>query len=569
MRWARPSNGALLLPVVIMMTMPADSTAAHETTAQQSEPAKLSKLGVVDFPTSARSEKAQGHFLHGVAALHSFWYPVALDEFREATKIDPNFMMGYWGEAMAHNHPLWGDPQETEPARRVLEKITITPELTPRERAYLHAVKVLYGEGDKVTRDRAYAAVMEKIYREYSDDREAATFYTLALLGTVQPGDPTALRTRMHAAAIALDVYRKDPNHPGAAHYIIHAFDDPDHAILALPVARHYAEIAPPAHHAQHMPLHVFQQLGMWSDAAAANEAAWKMSDQWVKNNNLPISQRDYHSLHWLLYSYLQQGRYRQAEDLLMTMQKSLEQFPKDDRRMLAYGAYTHASMAAEFVVETEQWDTAERLLPATQGKAKDSKATADSDSYQAFTALAQTPAIFARGLAAAMKGSPDARDSVAALRAIREQPPGTQEPVIEQLLKMSEVHELEIAAVVSASKGNFDVAITIMQKATALEEAMGPQPGPPIKPSHELYGEILLRAGHPAEAAQQFARSLFRYPNRARSLLGAARAAAQSGDTAGAAHAYGQFSRQWQEADVQLPARNEARDYLKQASTR
>lgn len=210
----------------------------------------------------------------------------------------------------------------------------------------------------------------------------------------------------------------------------------------------------------------------------------------------------------------------------MATMQKSLAESPKDDPRMLAYGAYTHASMAAEFVVDTERWDAAERLLPGTPGKAKDSKATADADPYQAFAAVAQTPAIFARGLAAAMKGSPDAQHSAAALRAIREQRPGTREPAIEQVLKMSQIHELEIAAVASVSKGNVDEAIKIMQKAAAVEEAMGPPPGPPIKPSYELYGEILLRTGHPAEAAQQFAKSLFRYPNRARSLLGAARAA-------------------------------------------
>jgi hypothetical protein len=554
--------------LVACLMMSAASTSAHQPTTQQSQPAKLGELGVVDFPTSAGSKEVQAHFLRGVAALHSFWYPVALDEFQAATRIEPNFMMGYWGEAMVHNHPLWGDPQEIEAAHKVLEKIKTTPELTPRERAYLHAVKVLYGDGDKVTRDRAYTAAMENIYRQYPNDREAATFYALALLGTVEPGDRTALRTRMHAAAIALDVYRKDPNHPGAAHYIIHAFDDPDHAILALPVARHYTAIAPPAHHAQHMPLHVFQQLGMWSDAAAANEAAWNTSDKWVKNNDLPIYQRDYHSLHWLLYSYLQQGRYREAEELVVTMRKSLEQFPKDDPRMLAYGAYTHASMAAEFVVETERWDAANALLPSPPAKAKDLKATADADPYQPFAAIAQTPVLFARGLAAAMKGSPDAQESVAALQTIREQRLDLQEPAIEQVLKISEIHELEITAIAGA-KANLDEAISIMEKATALEEAMGPPPGPPVKPSHELYGDILLRADRPAQAAQQFAKSLFRYPNRARSLLGAARAAAQSGDTPGAVHAYAQFSRQWQQADAHLPLRNEAHDYLKQANAR
>ncbi len=139
-------------------------------------------LGTVEFPTSASSKEVQAHFVRGVAALHSFWYPVALNEFREATRREPDFMMGYWGEAMAHNHPLWGDPQETAAGREVIEKIRISPELAPRERAWLNAVKVLYGEGDKVARDKAYAGAMEKIYRAYPDDVEAALFYALALL---------------------------------------------------------------------------------------------------------------------------------------------------------------------------------------------------------------------------------------------------------------------------------------------------------------------------------------------------------------------------------------------------
>ena len=135
------------------------------TTEQQSylaEQARPSKLGTVAFPSSC-SNHAQANFLRGVAALHSFWYEVALDEFRESTTIDPKCMMGYWGEAMAHNHPLWGDPQETEEARKVLAKINYTAKLTSREFAYLQAVKVLYGKGEKPVRDRAYSAAMEKL----------------------------------------------------------------------------------------------------------------------------------------------------------------------------------------------------------------------------------------------------------------------------------------------------------------------------------------------------------------------------------------------------------------------
>src|SRR5215471_15603738 len=283
--------------------------------------AQQTTLGKVDFPTSG-SEKAQAHFLRGVAALHSFWFEEALDEFHESTRIEPDFMMGYWGEAMAYNHPLWAE-QDTEAGRKTVAKIKDNGKATPKERAYLNAVKILYGEGDKLTRDIAYSAAMEKAYKDYPDDQEVACFYALSLLGTVRPGDK-GYRRQALAGAIAMEVFKKNPDHPGAAHFIIHAFDDPDHAILALPAARRYAEIAPDAHHARHMPSHIFLQLGMWPEAAASNESAWAVSKAWVQRKGLPLGAQDYHSLHWLLYVYLQQGRYSKADDLLAIKQKDM-----------------------------------------------------------------------------------------------------------------------------------------------------------------------------------------------------------------------------------------------------
>ena len=553
MPFTRSSNRASLLLAAFVMAM-----LAADTNAQQS------KLGTVDFPTSG-SEKAQAHFLRGLAALHSFWYEEAHDEFRESTQVEPGFMMGYWGEAMAHNHPLWGE-QDTEAARKVLEKIKDTQNLTVRERAYLHAVKVLYGEGGKLARDKAYSAALETIYRDYPDDLEAACFYALSLLGTVRPDDRGFLR-QVQAGAIALDVYQKKPNHPGAAHYIIHAFDDPEHAILALPAARRYAEIAPEAHHAQHMPSHIFLQLGMWPEAAASNEASWAASDQWVKRKNLPISMRDYHSLHWLLYIYLQQGCYSKAEEVLALMRQSIAEFTEadDNKRRLIYRAMTYASMTAAFIVETERWDLATRLFDPLPGKAERQAATQDSFD------LAQPLRIFVSGLAAAVKSAADAQKSITELRAIDKQQADTQGPPGVRISTVLEIQELEIAAVAGASKDNFNEASEIMKKATAKEESMSPPSGPPtlIKPSHELFGEILLHAGRPTEATQQFATSLLRQPNRARSLLGAARAAVQSGDTEGAAVAYANFLRQWRQGDAQLPELHEAQDYLKRAGVR
>ena len=566
------SYGASFLLTALVIAVLGGVGAGHPFNREnQAEHAKLGKLGTVNFPTSC-SQPAQARFLRGVAALHSFWYPVAIEEFRESTKIEPDCMMGYWGEAMAHNHPIWGDPQETEAARKALEKIRDTPKLTPRERAWLQAVRVLYGEGDKSARDKAYAAAMEKIYRDYPDDAEAALFYALSLMGTVRAEDPAGVQTRLRAGAIASEVYKKNPDHPGAAHYVIHAYDDPERAVMALDAARRYAEIAPEAPHALHMPSHIFLQLGMWPEAAASNEASWAASEKWVKQRNLPISQRDYHSLQWLMYVYLQQGRYGKAEEQLAVMRSSLAGFPKDDPRNLMSGTFTQAQMAATFVTETENWDAAEQLL-GQQTQAGDAKGQIVNvpDQFKAYVVVAQIPAIFARGMAAATKGSADAQKSMAEFRAIRERHGNEPAPLVAQIVKMTEIQELEIGAVYNSLKGDFDEAVKIIRRGAALEAAMPPPLGPPgvIKPAHELFGEILLRAKRPKEAAEQFATSLRRHKNRARSLLGAARAAALSGDMKGAAKAYAQFSQQWWLADAQTPELREARDYLKKAAAR
>jgi len=546
--------------------------------------AQNSQLGNVKFETSG-SEKAHTSFLRGLAALHSFWYEEALEAFREATNIEPDFMMGYWGEAMAHNHPLWSE-QDTTAARLVIANFRETSKLTQRERDYLDAVKALYADGgdtDKRARDAAYSAAMEKVYRAYPDDLDAAAFYSLSLLGLVRM-DEKSYRLQVRAGAIAFDVYQKNPNHPGAAHYIIHAFDDPEHAILALPAAHRYASIAPEAHHARHMPSHIFLQLGMWTEAAASNESAWKSSDAWMKRKNLSPNVRDYHSLHWLLYVYLQQGRYRKADELLTLMKKTMSESTYDNKLRPGYYENNYANMAAAFVVETERWQLATKFFPASsidgprapepaavsghsghsasQTSSSSSSTAVSSDGPVTVRASnrSQTLPLFVRGLAGAVSGSTEVEKSLMALKAV----PGGNGPAVGILA----IRELEIAALAAAMKQDYDRAITSMKQATSLEEAMGPPSGPPglIKPSHELYGEILLRAGRPREAAEQFRIALLRQPNRARSLLGAARAAAKSGDTAGAALAYAKLLDQWQQADEGLPELREARDYLKQA---
>ena len=524
------------------------------------------KLGKLDFPTSG-SAKAQAHFLDGVAALHSFWYEEALDYFRQATRVDPDFAMGYWGEAQTYNHPLWRE-QDTAAARSALEKIKDTSKLMPKERDFIAAARVLFGEGDKQDRDIAFSKAMEKMYRDYPGDLEVASFYSLSLLGTVRSGEKGFSR-QMKAGAIALDVYERNPNHPGAAHYIIHSFDDPEHAILALPAARRYAEIAPAAHHARHMPSHIFLQLGMWPEGAASNESAWSVSHEWVKRKNLKIGQRDYHSLSWLLYIYMQQGRYSKADELLAMMRKTVQDADEKGRLKNIY-----LNMATTYLIESGQWESLNSLLSKLDEKAVEAEPQTEGahcavDFNKAMSYGGQNSRlIFASGLAAAELGAmEDAEKSVARFADMRK----NAEKGNAYRAKELEIMELGIRALISAKKGDKDEAIRLMKQATALEEELSPPSGPPdlMRPSHELFGEILLSVGQPEEAIKQFAISLQRQPNRARSLIGTARAAARSGDKAAAQAAYARFLEIWRHADGKLPELNEAKEYTAQISSR
>jgi tetratricopeptide (TPR) repeat protein len=298
------------------------------------------------------------------------------------------------------------------------------------------------------------------------------------------------------------------------------------------------------------MPSHIFLQLGMWPEAAASNESAWEASDAWMKRKNLSLSVRDYHSLHWLMYVYLQQGRYNDAEKLLNLMKKVMSESNSDNKLRPGYYENNYANMAATFVVETERWNLATDLFP-------DSKPTSDEPSMDGahgatmrMSYANHTLPLFIRGLAAAMMGSEIRLNELEALHS------------------KAEINEDEIAAVNASMKKDHSKAIELMKKATALEEAMRPPSGPPslIKPTHELFGEILLRAGKPAEAAEMFKVALQRQPNRARSLLGAARAAAQTGSQSEALTAYAALIEQWKQADPGLSELREARDFLKQA---
>ena len=233
-------------------------------------------VGEVRFANSG-APAAQSAFLRGLAQLHNFEYDDASAAFIQAQKADPGFAMAYWGEAMTHNHPIWME-QDVDAARKALEKLGPTPEArsgrapTAREKAYLDAAEILYGNGTKNERDVRYAVAMRSLSEKYPDDADAAAFSALAILGTAHEGRDVP--TYMRAAAILEELTCRYPAHPGAAHYLIHSYDDPAHAVLGLRAARRYSKIAPDAAHAQHMTSHIFIAMGMWDDVVAANETA-------------------------------------------------------------------------------------------------------------------------------------------------------------------------------------------------------------------------------------------------------------------------------------------------------
>ena len=501
------------------------------------------KLGTVSFPTSGTGQ-AQKHFLRGVAALHSFWYTEALDAFQRSTEADPHFAMGYWGIAMAHNHPLW-EEQDAESAQAALAKIPDTLNLTQQEQDYIHAVRLLYGDGRKPMRDKAYSKAMEKIYRTYPADLEAACFYSLSLLGLARNAE-NKLPLQVESGAIALEVFQKSPDHPCAAHYAIHALDTPDLARLALPSAKRFAKIAPASAHAQHMPAHIFVQLGMWAQASTSNKNGWTTSVEWVERKNLAKSKRGYHNLQWLHYTTLQQGLIKDAEAIFAIQQKDMQEGIQSQSNLSA-GKY-YPRMLAAAIIETAQWQKAGQLTPPDGWKPK---------SY------ASAATHFVRGFAAAMQGNiEEARKHLEQLKTIGEK--GFRKNSFKRHENL-QVWQLENQVAMKLQQREYDAAIQLAKQATLVEEKLPPPSGPPriLKPTYELLGEVYLQAHKPIQAQEQFAISLGRHRNRLRSLVGAARAAKASGDKSSAKETYERLLSQLKDADPGLPELAEAKEYL------
>ena len=494
-------------------------------------------LGSVAFPNSG-ARRAQPAFLRGLALLHSFEYDDAAEAFREAQRLDPGFALAYWGEALTYDHPLWGEHDSTA-GRSALARLAESPRRriakgkTPREQAYLQAVEALYGEGALDARYRAYEAAMGRVQERYPDDLDAAAFHALSLL-TIRPKGTTDLRTTVQSAAICEAVLRRNPTHPGATHYLIHAYDDPVLAPLGLPVARRYARIAPRAEHALHMPSHIFVQTGSWDESVASNEAAWTASKAWVKRKHLGNTELDLHTAAWLHYSYLQQGRFRRAGALADSLEAL---YAAADSTAMQVRMY-QTMMEVERVVETRQWDSTTPTPLPVRGAP-----------------------LYRAAVSAAHRGDATTVDSaVARYRQLRDSLAAAGEKIQPAMQAM----ERKLTGVQARLEGRPDSAVAALRKAAELEEALTIV-GPPIVPTaHELLGELLLELGRFDEAAAAFDSALQRTPNRSLAVLGRARSAAQAGDMALAQEYYGRLLRNWHAADPDLPELAEARRGVK-----
>ncbi len=488
-----------------------------------------SDVGIVSFPNSGAAA-AQEVFLHGLAQLHNFEYDDAAEDFQRAEQIDPGFAMAYWGEAMTKNHPIWME-QDLAAARAILKRLGETPETrlakagTEREKDYLRALEILYGEGSKEERDLRYADAMGALHEKYPDDPEATSFYALALLGTSHRGRD--IPTYMRAAALLEDIFYAYPQHPGAAHYLIHSFDDPVHAPLGLRAAQAYSKIAPNAAHAQHMTSHIFVAMGMWDAVVKANETAVAVVDRARRKKGLPPSACG-HVNYWLEYGYLQQGRPEDAKRLLEECRAAAGRFASAHHEGMIMKMDPDASFLGSFAVMWLRY-----LLDTGEWRSEVATWQISAEIHLG----ARITLAFGEGFAGGKRSELDrAREALSRLESARREVEAFLAKQGEPGLAYrgrGEILEWQLRAVILAAEGKNEEALELVRRAVEAEASMPFEFGPPFidKPSQELLGEMLLSLKRPAEARQAFEASLARAPERTASLAGLLRAARAQGD--------------------------------------
>ena len=473
-----------------------------------------STLGTISFEPSG-DEKAKPHFEKGLLLLHSFEYEDARTSFVKAREIDPDFYMAYWGEAMTFNHPLWS-AQYTEEGHEALGRLSESAEqrieLAPTEieRDLMGGVNILFGDnGDKLERDKGYSAYMSELYRKYPDNQEIAAFYALSLLGS---SPERQVETYEKGAVIAKSILAENPDHPGALHYLIHSYDDPEHSHMALNAADSYSKVAPDAGHALHMPSHIYVALGMWDEVINSNIASWDASDERRKRLELDNNARNYHALQWLMYGYLQRGETEKALELVTDMKKYHDELPSSRAR-----AYM-TLMRAGYIVDAEDW-TGELSTWEIQ----------DTDLNVSIRAINY----FMDGKRAYQSGELEALDETIAtmeeLRAAetkRMMQRGaamcsgvnwTSQLPTQTDINIAHVMEMQLQAISAIANNKPDLADQWLTKACELEDATSFMFGPPsvVKPSHEMYAEWLHENADFDKAREQVLKAQEKTPGR------------------------------------------------------
>jgi len=316
------------------------------------EKKEKSYLGIVNIEVTG-NKNALPHFEKGLLLLHSFEYADSREAFLKAQKEDPDMLMSFWGEAMTYNHPLWSE-QDYEKGTEAIEKLKKREdkiEITELENDFIQGVTVLYASDSiKKVRDQNYAEYMSDLHTKYPDNHEVAAFYALSLLGSVSDGRDD--KTYGKGADIANGILKENPKHPGALHYLIHSYDDPEHAKLALTAADSYSVVAPDASHALHMPSHIYVAMGMWDKVVSSNENSYQASINRMIAKDLAPFGRGFHAYHWLEYGYLQQGRIEDAEKLVVDMKRFTEEAPnKYSKSHMVY-------LKGTYLIESEIWNS-------------------------------------------------------------------------------------------------------------------------------------------------------------------------------------------------------------------
>lgn len=520
----------------------------HQETGSSASLTQHQQLGSVDFRTSCLTA-AQPALEKGLALLHHMTYPESRSAFRAATQADPDCAMGYWGEAMTYIHPLWSDPpsqSEFEQGVALVSKARRHGQKSDRENAYIDALEAYFSgtwSPDEAPRLARFASAWHEVHQRFPEDIEAAAIYALANLGTVDPGDKSYAK-QQESGAIAQQILKKSPGHPGGHHYSIHAYDYPPLARQALDVAHSYGAIAPHIPHALHMPSHIFTREGLWQESIEWNR---KSADAALKSSaGKPLSLHYPHALDYLVYAYLQGAEDQKAQQVLDTLQAiTLPIQPH------GASAYALAAIPARMALERQQWQRAASLEPWM----------ADSYPWDKFPAM-EAITHFARALGAARMGNTtQARNDLDRLAALKAQLP----PSAAYWATQIEIQHQAATAWLQYQQGNQAQALDTMRQAALLEASTEKHPITPaeVLSAHELYADMLLDMKRFDDAQRQYQASLERNPNRLNSLYGAGYACELNGNSKMAADYYRQLVTVAKHSDTDSARLNHARAYL------